>query len=73
MQVLQRLKRCRGDLADQSLLPEHRLHGLSLESCEASSLSWAFRAAYQISARRYKQAGKRNAITFCKFSRRSRR
>jgi 2-polyprenyl-6-methoxyphenol hydroxylase-like FAD-dependent oxidoreductase len=33
----------------------------------------ARRAAYQISARRYKQTGKRNAITFCKFSRGSRR
>ena len=53
----QRLERCRRDLADQSLRHQsitfiaHRW-GFS----EASSLSRAFRAAYQTSPRRYRQA-----------------
>ncbi len=56
----QRLERCRRDLADQSLRHQsitfiaHRW-GFS----EASSLSRAFRAAYQTSPRRYRQARQR--------------
>ncbi|MGB7102942.1 MAG: helix-turn-helix domain-containing protein [Xanthobacteraceae bacterium] len=57
----QRLERCRRDLADQSLRHQsitfiaHRW-GFS----EASSLSRAFRAAYQTSPRRYRQAKQRD-------------
>ena len=60
----QRLERCRRDLADQSLQHQsitfiaHRW-GFS----EASSLSRAFRAAYQTSPRRYRQANRHQAIT----------
>ena len=58
----QRLERCKRDLADQSLRHQsitfiaHRW-GFS----EASSLSRAFRAAYQTSPRRYRQARQRDA------------
>jgi AraC-like DNA-binding protein len=58
----QRLERCRRDLADESLRHQsitfiaHRW-GFS----EASSLSRAFRAAYQTSPRRYRQARQRDA------------
>ncbi len=59
----QRLERCRRDLADQSLRHQsitfiaHRW-GFA----EASSLSRAFRAAYQTSPRRYRQAKLSDAV-----------
>jgi AraC-like DNA-binding protein len=57
----QRLERCRRDLADQSL----RHHSITSIAhrwgfSEASSLSRAFRRAYQTSPRRYRQAGLRD-------------